>query len=76
MRVCKHGCEVKMFCCVCGNHTSMNLKTVLSYFIYPFPLGLKLSLLSEENLYFGKHFFGKTRTHYVYKTSATTLCGW
>ena len=26
MRVCKHGCEVKMFCCARGNHTSMNLK--------------------------------------------------
>ena len=26
MRVCKHGCEVKMFCCARGNHTSRNLK--------------------------------------------------
>ena len=55
---------------------SFELKTRQVYFIYPFPLGLKLSLLSEENLYFGKHFFGKTRTGYVYKTSGTTLCGW
>ena len=48
MRVCKHGCDVKMFCFSCANHASTNLKKVLSwrtwqvYFIYPFPRWLKL----------------------------------
>ena len=48
MRVCKHGCDVKMFCFSCANHASTNLKKVLSwktrqiYFIYPFPCRLKL----------------------------------
>ena len=26
MRVCKHGCGVKMFCFSCANHTNVNLK--------------------------------------------------
>ena len=48
MRVCKHGCDVKMFCFSRANHASTNLKKVLSwktrqvYFIYPFPRRLKL----------------------------------
>ena len=48
MRVCKHGCGVKMFCFSRANHASTNLKKVLSwktrqvYFIYPFPRRLKL----------------------------------
>ena len=48
MRVCKHGCDVKMFCFPRANHASSNLKKVLSwktrqvYLIYPFPRPLKL----------------------------------
>ena len=48
MRVCKHGCGVKMFCFSRANHPSTNLKKVLSwkarqvYFIHPFPCRLKL----------------------------------
>ena len=48
IRVCKHGCNVKMFCFSCTNHASTNLKKVLSwktrqvYFIYPFSRRLKL----------------------------------
>ena len=48
MRVCKHGCDVKMFCFSRANHASTNLKKVLSwktrqvYFIYPFLRRLKL----------------------------------
>ena len=48
MRVCKHGCDVKIFCFSCANHASTNLKKVLSwktqqlYYIYPFPRWLKL----------------------------------
>ena len=48
MRVCKHGCDVKMFCFSHAYHTSTNLKKVLSwktrqiYFIYPFRRRLKL----------------------------------
>ena len=30
MRVCKHGCGVKMFCFSCANHASMNLKKFMS----------------------------------------------
>ena len=48
MRVCKHGCDIKMFCFSRANHASTNLKKVLSwkprqvYFIHPFPRRLKL----------------------------------
>ena len=48
MRVCKHSCDIKMFCFPCANHASTNLKKILSwktrqvYFIYPFPRRLKL----------------------------------
>ena len=49
MRVCKHGCDVNMFCFLRTNHASTNLKKVLSwkisrqvYFIYLFPRRLKL----------------------------------
>ena len=30
MRVCKHGCDIKMFCFSRANHASTNLKKVLS----------------------------------------------
>ena len=48
MRVCKHGCDIKMFCFSRANHARSNLKKVLSwkprqvYFIHPFPRQLKL----------------------------------
>ena len=55
IRVCKHGCDVKMFCFSRANHTSTNLKKAVEfktrqvYFIYPFLPRLKL----------GKHLFAK-----------------
>ena len=47
MRVCKHDCDVKMFCFSRANHASTNLKKVLSwtrqvYFTYPFLRRLNL----------------------------------
>ena len=47
MRVCKHGCDIKMFCFLRANRTSMNLKSFwvensTSLLIYPFPHWLKL----------------------------------
>ena len=55
MRVCKHSCDVKMFCFSRANHASTNLKKVLSwktwqvYFIYPFPRRLKLEKSLETS---------------------------
>ena len=55
MRVCKHGCDVKMFCFSRASHASTNLKKVLSwktwqvYFIYPFPRRLKLEKSLETS---------------------------
>jgi len=40
MRVCKHGCDVKMFCFSRANHASTNLKKFLN-FIYPIPSGVE-----------------------------------
>ena len=60
MRVCKHGCDIKMFYFSRANHASTNLKKVLSwklrqvYFIHPFPRRLKLGE-SLETCYV--HFF-------------------
>ena len=54
MRVCKHDCDVKMFCFSRANHESTNLKKVLSwktrkaYLIYPFPRRLKLEKSLER----------------------------
>ena len=61
----------------------LSWKTRQVYFIYPFPCRLKLEksletfcvyffslglpLLSEKNLYFGKHLFCKTKTDYTCK---------
>ena len=54
MRVCKHGCDVKMFCFSRANHVSTNLKKFFSseldkvtsrgpgYFFYPFLRRMKL----------------------------------
>ena len=50
MRVCKHGCDVKMFCFSLANHASTNLETFWSwkldkrqdYFICPFSRRLEL----------------------------------
>ena len=53
MRVCKRGCDVKMSCFSLANHTSRNLKKVLSWktcqvnFIYPFTRRLKLGKYLE-----------------------------
>ena len=61
MRVCKHGCGVKMFCFSRANDASTNLKKVLSwkprqvYFIHPFPRRLKLGKSLETccvNIFF------------------------
>ena len=62
MRVCKHGCDVNMFCFSHANHTSTNLKKILSwktqqvYFIYPFPhwpnLGKSLADLTLCQFFF------------------------
>ena len=55
MRVCKHSCDVKMFCFSRASHASTNLKKVLSwktwqvYFIYPFPRRLKLEKSLETS---------------------------
>ena len=38
MRVCEHGCDVKMFCLSCANHASTNLKKFLSSNIDKFTL--------------------------------------
>ena len=49
MRVCKHGCDVKMFCFSRANHVNTNLNMFLSsklekgYFIYPFLRRLRLA---------------------------------
>ena len=42
MRVCKHGCDIKMFCFSCANHASSNLKSFLvqnstSFLYLPIP---------------------------------------
>ena len=48
MRVCKHGCDVTMFCFSRANHASTNLKNVFKfktrqvYLIYPFLRRLNL----------------------------------
>ena len=55
MRVCKQGCDVKMFCFSRANHASTNLKKILSwktrqvYFIYPFPRRLKVEKSLETS---------------------------
>ena len=56
IRVCKHGCEVKMFCFSGANHASTNLKKVFQlktrqvYFIYLFPRRLKLGKSVQKML--------------------------
>ena len=55
MRVCKHGCGVKLFGFSLANHTSMNLKKFLSSKLDKFTL----LILSEKNPYFAKHLFAK-----------------
>ena len=48
MRVCKHGCDIKMFCFSRANHGKHKFEKVLEfktrqvYFIYPFLCRLKL----------------------------------
>ena len=48
MRVCKHSCDVKMFCCALANHASIEQARIWKRFliwevynIYPFPHRLK-----------------------------------
>ena len=62
-RVCKHGCDVKVFCFSRANHASTNLKTFLSWKLdkfthCPFPLRFKLvkSLQKCCVNFFGWHF--------------------
>ena len=63
MSVCKHGCDMKMFCFSRPNHASTNLKKVLSwkpqqvYFVHPFPCPLKLGKSLETccvNFFFAR----------------------
>ena len=52
MRVCKHGCDAKMFSVLCPNHASMNLNKFLCWKLEKFTL-FTCSLISWnlENLY-------------------------
>ena len=52
MRVCKHGCDVKMFSFLCANHASTNLNKFLSWNLEKFTL-FTCSLIgwNLENLY-------------------------
>ena len=52
LRVCKHGCDVKMFCFRRANHVSPNLKKFLSWKLYKFTLfAHSLVGWNLENLY-------------------------
>ena len=55
MRVCKHRCDVKMFCFSWANHVIKHEfdKQLCQFFF------TKADILSEKNPYFGKHFFAK-----------------
>ena len=48
MRVCKHGCGVKLFGFSHANHASTNFKTRQVYFIYPFLRRLKHGKLLQR----------------------------
>ena len=72
MRLCKHGCDVKMFCFSRANHASTNLKKFSSSKLDKFILfthsfvgwNLKIvtkTVLSEKNRYFGKHLYAKQK---------------
>ena len=80
MRVCKHGCGVKMFCFSRANHASTNLKKVLSwkprqvYFIHPFPRRLKLGKSLERCcVIFFFFFFFRLSWHFKRKQGLITL---
>ena len=86
MRVCKHGCDVKMFCYSRAYHTSTNLKKFLSSKLDTFTLfnhsftnklcqfcfHLRWHLKRERSV-FWKASFCKTRTDYACKTVYKTL---
>ena len=83
MRVCKHGCGVKLFGFSRANHASTNLKKVFEfktrqvYFIYPFLRRLKLvKSFEREKSAFCIASFCKTGTNYACKTSWTRFCDW
>ena len=60
MRVCKHDCDVKMFCFSRANHVSTNLKKFLSSKLDKVTLFThSFVILSEKNPYFRKHLFAK-----------------
>ena len=73
MRVCEHGCDVKMFCFSCANHASTNLKKVLSWNLRNLwknavSIFFRLSwLFKREKPVFRKAFFCKTKTDYAFK---------
>ena len=80
IRVCKHGCDIKMFCFWCANHASTNLKKVLSwkpwkvYFIHPFPRRLKLGKSLERCcVIFFFFFFFRLSWHFKRKQGLITL---
>ena len=78
MRVCKHGCDIKMFCFSRANHARSNLKKVLSwkprqvYFIHPFPRRLKLGKSLERCCVFSFFFF-RLSWHFKRKQGLITL---
>ena len=79
IRVCKHGCDIKMFCFWCANHASTNLKKVLSwkprkvYFIHPFPRRLKLGKSLERCCVIFFFFFFRLSWHFKRKQGLITL---
>ena len=76
MRVCKHGCDIKMFCFSRANHARSNLKKVLSwkprqvYFIHPFSRRLKLGKSVETCCV---NFFFRLSWHFKRKRGLITL---
>ena len=90
MRVCKHGCDVKMFCFSSANHASTNLKKfssskrvkletwkIVTKKVCQFFFRLSGHFKREKSV-FWKASFWKTRTDYARtyasKTSWTRLC--
>ena len=87
MRLCKHGCDVKMFCFSRANHASTNLKKFSSSKLDKFILfthsfvGKNLEDrykdgIKREKSVFWKASLCKTRTDYACKTSWTRFCDW
>ena len=57
MRVCKHGCDVKMFCFSRANHASMNLKKGFEFKTSISLRYLPISSSAETWKFFRKIFF-------------------